>query len=127
MGAEKASPGVTRRVLLTTGGLTLLGIWAADPIRHVTTATQTREAHHAHAGQADAMSAHGQPARHPQATEPPARPHPSVPHPARPERAAARPGTRGVGESPMFTVDDGPKAIALTIDRSEERRVGKEC
>jgi hypothetical protein len=49
MGAEKALPGVTRRVLLTTGGLTLLGIWAADPIRHITTATQTREAHHAHA------------------------------------------------------------------------------
>jgi peptidoglycan-N-acetylglucosamine deacetylase len=136
MGAEKASPGVTRRVLLTTGGLTLLGIWAADPIRHVTTATATSEAHHphssqagagahahagqagahAHAGQAGDLSPHGQPARHPPAAEPPARPHPSVPHPARTERAAARPGTRAAGQSPMFTVDDGPKAVALTID-----------
>ena len=33
MGAEK----VTRRVLLTVGGLTLLGIYASDPAQHGTT------------------------------------------------------------------------------------------
>src|ERR1700730_13490832 len=34
MGADNASPSMTRRVLLTAGGLTVLGIYAADPAGH---------------------------------------------------------------------------------------------
>jgi peptidoglycan-N-acetylglucosamine deacetylase len=119
MGTEKASPVLTRRVLLTAGGLTLLGICVADPRRHVAAA-----------------------ARPAPTTEPSARPYLSGLHPtrpqsgraqpdgtqsagtqpgrtrraARPQQDAARRGVRGADEMPVFTVDDGPKAIALTID-----------
>ena len=45
---------VTRRVLLTAGGLTLLGIYAADPARHRTAAARAPDAHPSPTGSAAA-------------------------------------------------------------------------
>jgi peptidoglycan-N-acetylglucosamine deacetylase len=103
-----ASPDMTRRVLLTAGGLTLFAIVAPDPLRprpapHLTASDPVR-----HLPAAD-------PPRHlTAATRPgqsPSRPHPSGPHPSGPRHDAG-----GAAETPMFTIDDGAKAIALTID-----------
>ena len=101
-GAE--SPLVSRRVLLAAGGAVLLaGTAAAVAGEHDSPA-------HCPAGRADAPSRPGgarsatsPPARHAeltrQRTRPPRREQPRLPY----------------GE-PMYTVDDGPKVVALTID-----------
>jgi peptidoglycan/xylan/chitin deacetylase (PgdA/CDA1 family) len=115
-GAE--GPPVTRRVLLAAGGAVLLtsaaAAVAADARAH-SAGTQPRPTADGTAGPASARA--GAPARpgktHP-ATSPPARQHPEL------TRHAARPPRRGqprlpYGE-PMYTVQDGPKVVALTID-----------
>jgi peptidoglycan-N-acetylglucosamine deacetylase len=119
MGADN----VTRRVLLTAGGLTLLGIYAADPARHTAAAPSTPDARPSPgtrpspAGQADALS---RPARDRPARDRPAhRAQASGPHPPpieQPQLAAARHGPRGSGPIPVTSIHNGPKAIALTID-----------
>jgi peptidoglycan/xylan/chitin deacetylase (PgdA/CDA1 family) len=91
-GAGKRSPGtaradVTRRVLLVAGGLTLLAGCASDPARELVTTAQV------HADSEPAASRRGR-------TKP----------------RAARRRVRRDDDRPMFYVDDGPKAIALTID-----------
>src|SRR5580704_20768 len=113
MGADN----VTRRVLLTAGGLTLLGIYAADPARHTAPAPTpdarpSPGARPSPAGQADALTrpARDQPARRARASGP----HP--PPAEQPQLAAARHAPRGSGPIPVTSIHDGPKAIALTID-----------
>ena len=124
MGADN----VTRRVLLTAGGLTLLGIYAADPARH-TAATPTPDARPSPgarpspAAQGDALSrsARDRPARDLSAHR--ARASGAHTPPAeQPQLAAARHGPRGSrgprgsDPVPVTSIHDGPKAIALTID-----------
>ena len=124
MGADN----VTRRVLLTAGGLTLLGIYAADPARHTAAASRTPDARPSPgprpspAGQADALSrpARDRPARDRPVPDRPAR-HarasgPHLPPAEQPQLAAARHGLRGSDPIPVTSIHDGPKAIALTID-----------
>ncbi len=106
MGADK----VTRRVLLTAGGLTLLGIYAADPTRHTAAVARTPDAHRSPTGRTDAVTTRDRPARH-------ARGSGSHSAPAeQPQLAVARHGGRGADRMPLTRIDDGPKAIALTID-----------
>ena len=109
MGADN----VTRRVLLTAGGLTLLGVYAADPARHTAAASRTPDARPSPTGLADALTTRD---RHRTRTAaPPARqPHP--PPAEQPQLAAARHGPRGSDPIPVTSIHDGPKAIALTID-----------
>ena len=111
MGADN----VTRRVLLTAGGLTLLGIYAADPARH-TAAAPTPDARPSPgtrpppAGQADALTARDRSAHRARASGP------HTPPAEQPQLAAARHGPRGSDPIPVTSIHDGPKAIALTID-----------
>ena len=117
MGPEKASPGmtrasVTRRVLLTVGGLTLFSVWAADPVHRDPAAPRAPDAQRAPAGRAGALTAGDRPARHLGAS----RRHPARTAPDQPQLAVARHAGRGAGELPLRTIDDGSKAIALTID-----------
>ena len=117
MGPEKASPGmtrasVTRRVLLTVGGLTLFSVWAADPVHRDPAAPRPPDAQRAPAGRAGALTAGDRPARHLGAS----RRHPARTAPDQPQLAVARHAGRGAGELPLRTIDDGSKAIALTID-----------
>ena len=49
MGAENASPRMTRRVLLTVAGATLLSVWTADPLRPGTAAPRTPDPRRARA------------------------------------------------------------------------------
>jgi peptidoglycan-N-acetylglucosamine deacetylase len=109
MGADN----VTRRVLLTAGGLTLLGIYAADPARRTAAAPSTPGARPSPAGLADALTTRD---RHrTRAAAPPTRqPHP--PPAEQPQLAAARHRPRGPDPIPVTSIHDGPKAIALTID-----------
>jgi peptidoglycan/xylan/chitin deacetylase (PgdA/CDA1 family) len=128
MGADN----VTRRVLLTAGGLTLLGIYAADPARHTAAAPSPPEsrpspgtrpspgARPSPAGQANALSrsARDRPAPDRPAHRAPAS-RPRTPPAEQPQLAAARHGPRGPrgpDPIPVTSVHDGPKAIALTID-----------
>jgi peptidoglycan-N-acetylglucosamine deacetylase len=98
------SPLVSRRVLLAAGGVVLLtGTAAAVTAEHGSPA-------HRPAGQAGAPSRPGGarsatslPARHPELTR----------HAARPPRHGQPKLAYG---EPMYTVDDGPKVVALTID-----------
>ena len=110
MGAEK----VTRRVLLTAGGLTLLGIYASDPAQHDPAqhdaAQRTPGARPSPTGSARPLTPGGRPA-----ASPPAR-HPRMPPTEPPQLAVARPGRRGPARTPLVAIDDGPRAIALTID-----------
>jgi peptidoglycan/xylan/chitin deacetylase (PgdA/CDA1 family) len=111
MRADKTSPGVTRasmtrRVLLTAGGLTLLGLWAAEPAGQ-DPAPRPLDAHRAAAGRADSLTAGHRAPLHPRAS----RPHLTGPAPERAQLAVAR-----RSEMPLRTIHDGPKAIALTID-----------
>jgi peptidoglycan/xylan/chitin deacetylase (PgdA/CDA1 family) len=106
MGANQ----VTRRVLLTAGGLTLLGIYASEPAQDGT-AARTPGAQPAGARTTRGVLTTGD---RPVASTP-AR-HPRTPAAGRPQLAVARPGRRGTDRAPLFSIDDGPKAIALTID-----------
>jgi peptidoglycan/xylan/chitin deacetylase (PgdA/CDA1 family) len=120
MGAEK----VTRRVLLTVGGLALLDIYTSDPALH--DPAQHDPALHDPALHDAALHDAGQhgPARHDAAQRTPgARPaasaparQPRTPPTEPPQLAVARPGRRGPGRTPLAAIDDGPRAIALTID-----------
>jgi peptidoglycan-N-acetylglucosamine deacetylase len=125
MAAEQGSSGVTRRVLLTAGGLTLLGICVANPARHATTtarptrlAQPTKPPARPPAGPPAGRTAGppAGPAAGPAATPSPARAHPVRTEPPSPEIAPVQHGSGGTAQTPMFTVDDGPHAIALTID-----------
>jgi peptidoglycan-N-acetylglucosamine deacetylase len=118
MAAEQGPSGVTRRVLLTAGGLTLLGICVADPVRHATaTARPTRPTRLAQAAEPPAEPPAGpHQARAHQTRAHQARAHPVRTEPPPPEIAPVRHGTGGTAEAPVFTIDDGSHAIALTID-----------
>jgi peptidoglycan-N-acetylglucosamine deacetylase len=115
-GAE--GPPVTRRVLLAAGGAVLLtstaAAVAADARAH-SAGTQPRPTADGTAGPASARAdAPARPGKTHPATSPPARQHPEL------TRHAARPPRRGqprlaYGE-PMYTIADGPKVVALTID-----------
>ena len=115
-GAE--GPPVTRRVLLAAGGAVLLtstaAAVAADARAH-SAGTRPHPAADGTAGPASARAdAPARPGKTHPATSPPARQHPEL------TRHAARPPRRGqprlaYGE-PMYTVADGPKVVALTID-----------
>jgi peptidoglycan/xylan/chitin deacetylase (PgdA/CDA1 family) len=118
MSARKASPGeararVTRRTVLTVGGLTLiagysLGPARSDPARQGPEAGRTPDAQ--------------TPGREPKASASPDSASPSSTRAASARAASTRSAstrsasTRSAGDSPMFYVDDGPMAIALTID-----------
>ena len=118
MGAEK----VTRRVLLTVGGLTLLGIYASDPAQH--DSAQHDPAQHDAVGRtpgarpsparsAGSLTTGGRPAASAPAGQP------RTPPTEHPQLALVRPGRRGSGRggrAPLVAIDDGSKAIALTID-----------
>src|SRR5579859_8079248 len=102
MGADN----VTRRVLLTAGGLTLLGIYAADPARHTAAAPSTPDAR-------PSPAARPSPDARP---SPGARPSSAGQANALSRSARDRPAPRGPDPIPVTSVHDGPKAIALTID-----------
>jgi peptidoglycan/xylan/chitin deacetylase (PgdA/CDA1 family) len=118
---------MTRRVLLTAAGLTLFAIVASDPTsdpaRPLTVADPARPL--PAADPARPLPAAARPAQSPTGPHP-SGPHPSGPRPARahlaqtePDRTApgsAQHDAGGAAETPMFTIDDGAKAIALTID-----------
>ena len=124
MGTEKAggdgARSVTRRVLLTAGGLTLLGIYYSDGGHPMPVAGRIGEAHQGQVSLANARTT----------IEPPGRPGPVRTRPARGGTARTEPVTRqpartrlaaarhdaGVAEEPMDHIDDGRTAIALTID-----------
>ena len=112
MQAEQAPPGmtrasVTRRVLLTVGGLTLFSVWVADSVDDDPVAPRPRDARLAPARRAGALTAGDRPVRHPRA----ARPHLARTTPNQPQLSVAR-----HDQTPLRTIDDGSKAIALTID-----------
>jgi peptidoglycan-N-acetylglucosamine deacetylase len=129
--AEKASSGVTRRVLLTAGGLTVLGIYSVareDPSPAAASAAQSRTGRltlaHAESSLGDPRATGSRARRRPAATVPPAS-GPAGHRSARTRSARARldAARRGSGaggpagyEQPMRYIDDGLKAIALTID-----------
>jgi peptidoglycan-N-acetylglucosamine deacetylase len=113
MGTEQTSrASMTRRVLLTAGGLTLFSVWAAEPVDQDPAALRWPNAHRVPAGPADSLTAAGRPIRHSRAS----RPHRAGTAPDQPQLAVARRAERGASELPLRTIHDGPKAIALTID-----------
>jgi peptidoglycan-N-acetylglucosamine deacetylase len=113
MSARKASPGeararVTRRTVLTVGGLTLIAGYSLGPARS-DPAGQGPEAGRT----PDART----PGREPKAGASPAGASPSSTRAASARAASTRSAsTQSASDSPMFYVDDGPMAIALTID-----------
>jgi peptidoglycan/xylan/chitin deacetylase (PgdA/CDA1 family) len=106
MGADN----VTRRVLLTAGGLTLLGIYATDAARHTAPAVHIPDARPTPTGLADARTTAHRPAHRTRALGPHSAPA------ERPQLTVARHDGRGIDRMPLTSIDDGPKAIALTID-----------
>ena len=107
MGVEKAAPGITRRVLLTIGGLTQFSVWAVEPVDQDPAAPRWPDGHRAPAVRADALTAGDRSARHAPASQR----HRARSAPDHPRLAVAR-----RSELPLRTIDDGSKAIALTID-----------
>lgn len=107
----KAEPGLNRRVLLTAGGLTLLAgctTPAATTARKLATDAGTRPAAPRLAG------------THPATPGLTATRQAGASHPGKAGRPGGRPPARtGKGadvRQPLYYVDDGPGAIALTID-----------
>jgi peptidoglycan/xylan/chitin deacetylase (PgdA/CDA1 family) len=97
MCARRVSPGeararVTRRAVLTIGGLTIAAGYLMDPARQAAQAARSPDT-------SRSATASSQP--------------PEITAKAEVSRGSAR---RGADDSPMFYLDDGPKAIALTID-----------
>jgi peptidoglycan/xylan/chitin deacetylase (PgdA/CDA1 family) len=97
MSAKKVSPGeararMTRRTVLTIGGLTIAAGYLMDPARQAAQAARSPDT-------SRSATASSQP--------------PEITAKAEVSRGSAR---RGTDDSPMFYLDDGPKAIALTID-----------
>jgi peptidoglycan/xylan/chitin deacetylase (PgdA/CDA1 family) len=89
MSAKKVSSGetrarVTRRTVLTVGGMTLVAGYLLDPAKQVAEAARTPDARRS-----------------------------AIARSQLPDVSAGR---RGAGDSPMSYIDDGPMAIALTID-----------
>ena len=124
MGAEKAA-GVTRRVLLTAGGLTLLGFYTTVRAEPIPDAVRNPAAPHSKAKLADALTAGEPRAAHESRSRTlprtqVSRMEPGTTRQAKARQAKARQAAVGrdaaqVGE-PMAYLDDGRKAIALTID-----------
>jgi peptidoglycan-N-acetylglucosamine deacetylase len=98
---------LTRRVLLTAGGVTLLAAFSgtAEQVAYMTSSSTTRPR--------PAASGRVAPTRDPHTLTAPERAHLARKEPLG-RRAARIAGRRE--ERPMFYVDDGRKAIALTID-----------
>jgi peptidoglycan/xylan/chitin deacetylase (PgdA/CDA1 family) len=108
---------MTRRVLLTAGGLTLLGGCTTPQAQRLTAVAQTRTVRSRLSG----------------GTVPPADPPNSEPHPgpgivgrSAGAGASGSPGNAGGGRHtldgrPLYYVHDGAKAIALTIDDGPDR------
>jgi peptidoglycan-N-acetylglucosamine deacetylase len=118
-GRGAGSPPVSRRVLLAAGGAVLLtGTAAAAAAEYDARAhsarTQLRPAADGAAGRTSTRaSAPSGPGEASPATSPPARQHPQLTrHATRPPQKHPR---LPYGE-PMYTVQDGPKVVALTID-----------
>ena len=118
MAVEKASAGVARRVLLTAGGLTLLGIYSTGRAGPDPVAARAGKAHHGPVSLDNAST--NSPVSDPRVTASPARTRAAATAPDRPRLAAARhrggSGAPAGYEQPMRYIDDGRKAIALTID-----------
>jgi peptidoglycan/xylan/chitin deacetylase (PgdA/CDA1 family) len=101
---------MTRRLLLTAGGLTLLAVCAPDPASRGASAPPLRNAPRPDTRLASLLSSDLQPA------EPPP-PHPRQSGPRRPKaNSVASHRKHGADDVPMTTIDEGHKAIALTID-----------
>lgn len=126
MAAENASPRMTRRVLLTVAGATLLSVWTADPVRSGAAVPPTPDPRRARLPDslsadslsadslgADSLTVGGRPAPGRQPPQPHAPPRPAGTASGQSQLAAAR---QGAAETPMTSIDDGPRAIALTID-----------
>jgi peptidoglycan-N-acetylglucosamine deacetylase len=112
MGDEITSPGarasMTRRVLLTAGGLTLLAVSTPDPATTNAALTPSRGARRPDIRLARLLSSDPPPAQ---------RPHPRQSGHRRPRtESTTRHRKRRIDDVPMTTIDDGHKAIALTID-----------
>jgi peptidoglycan-N-acetylglucosamine deacetylase len=119
---DEGSRPLTRRVVLAASGAVLLTSTVAamtaefDARAHATgTGTRSRSAAADAVGRSSARaSAAAKPAQARPATSPPARQHPELTrHAARPPRHAQ---PRLAYGEPMYTVQDGPKVVALTID-----------
>jgi len=120
VGAEKATAGVTRRVLLKAGGLTVLGIYATVRAEPIPDAVGDPAARRGQVTLANAVTGGERRVRHEPASRTltrrrATRPEPVPTRAAKARLAAARRDTGPAGE-PMRYLDDGPKAIALTID-----------
>ena len=117
-GRGTGSPPVSRRVLLAAGGAVLLTSTAAamtaDARAH-SAGPQLRPAADGAAGRTSTpASAPSGPGEAGPATSPPARQHPELTrHAARPPR---REQPRLPYGEPIYTVEDGPRVVALTID-----------
>jgi peptidoglycan-N-acetylglucosamine deacetylase len=119
MGPENTSLVMTRRVLLTVAGATLLSVWTADPVRPGIAAPRPpdpRQARAGRAGQADSLASRDHPASGRRPPGPHAPPQPAGRASDQPQLAAARRAKREASQVPMTSIDDGSKAIALTID-----------
>ena len=120
-GEGRGNPVVSRRVLLAAGGAVLLTGTAAavaEDARAHSPGTHPRPAPNAAAGRAG-----GTPGARASASSGPGEARAAVSPPARQHPVPARPATRPPGAQPklpygepMSTVQDGPTAVALTID-----------
>ena len=101
MGADKSSPrdGMTRRVLFTVGGLTLLGICATDEVQQITASAAQPKTSRDAINLARALTS-------------------AAPADVRaPAKVGRRAEVRAPAvQAPMDFIHDGRKAIALTID-----------
>ena len=113
MGEEKASPGphasMTRRFLLASGGLTLLAYSAPDPVTRNAARAPLSEPRRPGFRLARLLSSDDPP------PEPP--PYPGQSGPGRPRtNSVTSHRKRRVDDVPLTKIDEGYKAIALTID-----------
>jgi peptidoglycan-N-acetylglucosamine deacetylase len=128
MGTEEAPGGgtgglVTRRVLLTAGGLMILGIYSAVRAQPIADAGRTWPARHGRVTLASARTA-GEPLRsrrlasppHQLARLPPDTTDPAERGPASSQQHAAGDDAGQAADEPMRYIDDGRNTIALTID-----------
>jgi peptidoglycan/xylan/chitin deacetylase (PgdA/CDA1 family) len=96
---------VTRRAVLTVGGLTIAAGYLLDPARRAAEAAPTPYGGRSAIAPSQPPDVITRPAGTQSASRRAATPRGDTTHPAK-----AKP------ESPMFYIEDGPKAIALTID-----------
>jgi peptidoglycan/xylan/chitin deacetylase (PgdA/CDA1 family) len=119
-GEEKAAPGarpaMTRRLLLTVGGLTLLAASAPDTATRTAALTSFREVRRPGHRLASPLSTEAPPPPEP----PSSGPRQSGPRQSGPRRPGTNSVTshrrRRVDDVPLTEIHDGHKAIALTID-----------